>query len=332
MFYCVSQLPNKRIYGKGTINGCIEVYDMKYDNFCESLLDALREEFGEEYNLELREVMKNNDQKMKGFVILNDRYSVSPTFYLKNLYEEYQNGESLSGIVEEICNLYQMTIKKNQYASLDFSYQNCRERVVFRLVSKEKNQQILSEVPHIPFLDLAIMFYLVIENTNSGLSSVRITNQMMEQWEKTPHDLYCLAKKNTERLFPVRIEPIMKLMMEMTGKNKESEFYAYIEANENHFDNNVFVITNESGLNGAASILFRSTLQKVGEILEGDFYLLPSSIHEVLALSINTSIDYEQLKQMVSMVNEECVSPEEVLSNQVYFYDCFEKKLSLCDE
>lgn len=303
---------------------------MKYDNFCESLLEALREEFGEEYSLELREVMKNNDQKLEGFVILNEKYSVSPTFYLKNLYEEYQNGESLSGIVEEICNLYQMTMKKNQYASLDFSYDNCRDRVVFRLVSKERNKEILNEIPHIPFLDLEIVFYIVIENTKSGLSSVRITNQMLEYWKKTPHDLYCLAIKNTERLFPVRIEPMIDIMMEMVGNKKESGLYDYLEENENCFEDKVFVITNESGLNGAASIIYGNTLQKAGEILEGDFYLLPSSIHEVLVLSVNTSIDYEQLKQMVCAVNEECVSAEEVLSDQVYFYDCFEKKLSLC--
>ena len=303
---------------------------MKYDDFCESLLDALRDEFGEEYSLELHEVMKNNDQKLEGFVILNDKYSVSPTFYLKNLYEEYQKGGSLSGIVEEICNLYQMTIKKNQYASLDFSYENCRDRVVFRLVSKERNKEVLNEVPHIPFLDLEIVFYIVIENTKSGLSSVRVTNQMLEYWEKTPHDLYCLALKNTERLFPVRIEPMINLMKEMWENKMESDFFENLVKNENSFEDKVYVITNESGLNGAASIIYESTLQKTGELLEGDYYLLPSSIHEVLVLSVNTSIDYEQLKQMVYEVNEECVSAEEVLSDQVYFYDCFEKKLSLC--
>ena len=303
---------------------------MKYDDFCESLLDALRDEFGEEYSLELHEVMKNNDQKLEGFVILNDKYSVSPTFYLKNLYEEYQKGGSLSGIVEEICNLYQMTMKKNQYASLDFSYENCRDRVVFRLVSKERNKEVLNEVPHIPFLDLEIVFYIVIENTKSGLSSVRVTNQMLEYWEKTPHDLYCLALKNTERLFPVRIEPMINLMKEMWENKMESDFFENLVKNENSFEDKVYVITNESGLNGAASIIYESTLQKTGELLEGDYYLLPSSIHEVLVLSVNTSIDYEQLKQMVYEVNEECVSAEEVLSDQVYFYDCLEKKLSLC--
>lgn len=303
---------------------------MKYDDFCESLLDALRDEFGEEYSLELHEVMKNNDQKLEGFVILNDKYSVSPTFYLKNLYEEYQKGGSLSDIVEEICNLYQMTIKKNQYASLDFSYDNCRDRVVFRLVSKERNKEVLNEVPHIPFLDLEIVFYIVIENTKSGLSSVRVTNQMLEYWEKTPHDLYCRALKNTERLFPVRIEPMINLMKEMWGNKMESDFFENLVENENSFEDKVYVITNESGLNGAASIIYESTLQKTGELLEGDYYLLPSSIHEVLVLSVNTSIDYEQLKQMVYEVNKECVSAEEVLSDQVYFYDCLEKKLSLC--
>ena len=303
---------------------------MKYDDFCESLLDALRDEFGEEYSLELHEVMKNNDQKLEGFVILNDKYSVSPTFYLKNLYEEYQKGGSLSDIVEEICNLYQMTMKKNQYASLDFSYDNCRDRVVFRLVSKVRNKEVLNEVPHIPFLDLEIVFYIVIENTKSGLSSVRVTNQMLEYWEKTPHDLYCLALKNTERLFPVRIEPMINLMKEMWENKMESDFFENLVKNENSFEDKVYVITNESGLNGAASIIYESTLQKTGELLEGDYYLLPSSIHEVLVLSVNTSIDYEQLKQMVYEVNEECVSAEEVLSDQVYFYDCFEKKLSLC--
>lgn len=54
--------------------------------------------------------------------------------------------------------------------------------------------------------------------------------------------------------------------------------------------------------------------------LESDLYILPSSVHEVLAVSTELT-EPEELAQMVAEVNMQKVALEERLSNQVYHYD-----------
>jgi hypothetical protein len=42
------------------------------------------------------------------------------------------------------------------------------------------------------------------------------------------------------------------------------------------------VISNEKGINGAASMLYENELHELAESLESDLYILPSSVHEVI--------------------------------------------------
>ena len=73
-------------------------------------------------------------------------------------------------------------------------------------------------------------------------------------------------------------------------------------------------------MNGAASMLFENELHELAENLGSDLYILPSSVHEVLAVSA-ASESPEELAEMVVQVNKEEVSLDERLSNQVYHYD-----------
>ena len=93
----------------------------------------------------------------------------------------------------------------------------------------------------------------------------------------------------------------------------------------------MWVISNEKGINGAASMLYENELHELAENLESDLYILPSSVHEVLAVSTELT-DPEELAQMVAEVNMQKVALEERLSNQVYHYDKDLRKLTLATD
>lgn len=74
------------------------------------------------------------------------------------------------------------------------------------------------------------------------------------------------------------------------------------------------------GLNGASAILYEDKLHELAEMMETDLYLLPSSVHECIAVSVDMGTP-EELAEMVQSVNMNEVELKDRLSNNVYHYD-----------
>ena len=86
-------------------------------------------------------------------------------------------------------------------------------------------------------------------------------------------------------------------------------------------DNMMFVLTNESKLNGAAMLLCPETMDKIAEQVGSSYYILPSSIHETLVVPFSDGMNVDDLKNMVHEVNSTQLSADEILSDSVYIYD-----------
>lgn len=93
----------------------------------------------------------------------------------------------------------------------------------------------------------------------------------------------------------------------------------------------MWIITNERGVEGAVSMLYEDKVHKLAESLESDLYILPSSVHEVIAVSVNMG-EPEELARMVAEINMDKVKLEDRLSNQVYHYDKDLRKFTLATD
>ncbi len=96
-------------------------------------------------------------------------------------------------------------------------------------------------------------------------------------------------------------------------------------------DQIMWIITNERGVDGAVSMLYEDKVHKLAESLESDLYILPSSVHEVIAVSVNMG-EPEELARMVAEINMDQVKLEDRLSNQVYHYDKDLRKFTLATD
>ena len=81
------------------------------------------------------------------------------------------------------------------------------------------------------------------------------------------------------------------------------------------------IVTNEQMLDGASVLFYPGQMDQIGELLKGDYYILPSSTHEMLVLPDNGEMTSRELKHMVMEVNNSEVRPEEKLADEVYHYD-----------
>ena len=68
-------------------------------------------------------------------------------------------------------------------------------------------------------------------------------------------------------------------------------------------------------------MFYPHVLEMIGEILKEDFYILPSSIHEVIILPKSKGIAKEELDAMIQDINHTQVDTEEVLSDHSYLYE-----------
>lgn len=247
--------------------------------------------------------------------------AAAPTIYLNYLYELYNAEENLEECYGEVKKLYEEGKRFNLDTSklLDFEQVKCR--VVYKLVNYEKNKEKLVDMPHRKILDLAITYYLDIQEGDAGIYTVEIKNELLNLWQVTEEILFQLAEQNTKRLMPVELQGmdcVMQSILEAHGVPAD-EVEELMEAmGESEFS--LFVLSNVSWINGAAAMLYRDVLKNFADMVESDLYVLPSSVHEVLLLIAEVGEDIGRLQEMVAAVNSEEVPEMDVLSNSVYRY------------
>lgn len=264
---------------------------------------------------------KNNDTPRYGVVIQKKEEAISPTIYIDNYYKDYVNKKlTLTEVAEQMLSVLESVREHaDKYRSFSVDYEECREKVVYRLISLEKNRQLLQEIPHIPFLNLAVTFSVVCNMSEHGLESLRISNELMDKWGITTAQLVHLAEKNTPRLFPVKIDSM------------ENVLFTYLGLKDGLFSENtdcgpLLIVTNESGINGASVLLYKDVIHNIAEKYQSNLYILPSSIHEIIVVPNENSGNLEQLSEMVKNINQKHVDDEEVLADNAYYYERTERK------
>lgn len=305
---------------------------MKLNEFAGKVCAAVQNELGADYRIELKEVRKNNGVLMRGLMVFSDRVNVVPTIYLESFWEAYENGISFAAVVRRIIKLYREEVPQKDIDMDFFRYfDRVKDRICYRLVRREGNEELLKECPHVEFLDLAICFFYAYDGTRIGEGSILIKNAHALRWGVKTGDLMRCAETNTARLFRWESFSMEELLQEsgdcgFVGETDQKAAPAKIAGAVS-----MRVLTNEKRIHGAVSMIYRGVLEKLAEEVKKSFYILPSSIHEVILLVDTGRETAESLKQMIREVNAAHVAPEEVLSDNLYYYDFHKKKIKIAD-
>lgn len=170
--------------------------------------------------------------------------------------------------------------------------------------------------------------------------STIITNSIMEQYAITKEQLYQDALENSPKVLPAITENINKQLSrmkleEMKTSGMESEELKVMEEElEQMISANpisMIVVSNEFMVNGASVLFYPGMMDRIGEFMKGDYFVLPSSVNEVLVVPDDGLVDHRELKAMVGIINQTQVSPEERLTDDVYHYDTKERVFEKAD-
>ncbi len=294
---------------------------MNYNDFKQALLEFLTSSFPPETEIRFRKIRRNNGIELDAFSILEPGNNLAPTIYLNYYYREYLICDNLTKIQELVLADY----KKNQidqpidiYSFTDF--EKMKPHIVFKIIHKEKNQNILSKIPSFDYMDLSIVFYLFFPATEKKNASILIHNSHLEIWNTNKEELFALASKNTPEILPYQLKSMSAFLQDVESDTSLSLKETNLSVSDTAVSDTMFVLTNNSKLNGACCILYPDLLKNFSILYDCDIYILPSSIHEVLLMPAYDRKNTEELNQLVQEVNATQLEEEEILSDHVYYY------------
>lgn len=310
---------------------------LNLEEFSEYVKNHLRGYLPYEYEnalIDSQTVTKNNGVILHGITVRNLEESVAPNIYLDGSFKEYEAGKELDEILREVSKIV-VTHKKEAAELGDIgmnfkSYDYIKDRVIMNLVNAEANKEMLKDTPHKRLEDLAIIYKIVVTSNDSGVGTILVKDNYLPLWGISKEKLHELAMENSNRLNPATTKSMGEIMAQMFMSDGMPEDMADVMLAETPEDGQMFVISNQSSINGAAAIVYSDELQKLSKRLDSDLFVLPSSTHEVICLSAEFGT-VDMLASMVQEVNQEGVDVEERLSDHVYRYDAKTNTLSLAD-
>ena len=296
---------------------------MNYSEFENAVIERLSEKAGKDCEIVPTSVLKNNNTTLKGLRFVRNDNIIQPTIYLDSFYCMYKRGQDIDEIADEIYEDYE-SAKIGNAPDLSFftDYSRMKERIVCKLINAEKNAKLLKKIPYVPFLDLAVVFYCRIDLPGAGTGTILIHQSHFEEWGITIEEMYEDALSNNRKLLKSQITPIEDvlndILIRMKERGEECETPAFCE-DEPRVP--MYVLTNEFSHNGAACMLDDGVLKDFSKKSGGDFFIIPSSIHELILMPARAKNSTGSLKEIVKTINATELSKDEILSDEVYLYD-----------
>ena len=303
---------------------------MNYTEFVNAVKEKLTQELNGGVRVNIYTTKKNNATERTGLILETPGVNISPTIYLEEFFELYEKGKQMDWIIEDLVELYE---EIRQEKSWDYermlSFEGVKDRIIFRLINTEKNKELLLDVPHREFLDLSLVFAVLVEADNDGTAVMLIKDLHMRQWKVTKEQLWNVAKENTKRLLPAECFGMNFAVYELLSRSTPGEHdrenllrrtWHIHEELELPEKDKMYVLSNKLKNYGAACIAYPYILDMLAGVLKENFYVLPSSVHEVIIVPESSQIRQSELERMVREINETQVPEEEILSNHAYFY------------
>ncbi|MDF2950707.1 MAG: hypothetical protein K0S18_290 [Anaerocolumna sp.] len=300
------------------------------EDFNGTIVLSLEAFYCEEYRIKVNKIVKNNDTLLYGLCILEVGTSIAPTIYLNKYFDEYRYGRTMDSILKEISHIYEQSKKPNMQVNITdiTDFNKVKNHIVFKLVNRKRNNDFLRDIPFVSFCDLTVIFNIMVSADAEGTASITVKNNLIDYWKVDVDTLYKIAKENTEKLLPAKIQSMNEVIKEIFRSDMGSDMLSdtdfdtfYKEMIGDNSEPTMYIARNSNGINGATVMLYDGLIRDFARKIGKDLFIIPSSIHEIIMVPDNGSMDADDIKNMVVDVNSSQVAPEEVLSDSVYLYN-----------
>ena len=303
---------------------------MNYEDFKEKLMEDIRERLDDaeiDAKVEPNTVNKLNES-YDAITITPADSNIGMNLPVEKFYDALEEGRSYAEVVDKAMEIVGKGMNERPQFNVEdlTDYSKMKEKLAMEVVSIEANKEMLDTVPHQNIEDMAVVYRFVLSSDESGRASVLVTNQMLDTMGITPEQLHADAMENAPQLKPVEIKGMSEVLAELMGVEQAEMMGIGPLAPE---DEQMYVASVPDKVHGAGVLAYENFMDQAAERAGGDFFILPSSIHEILIVPDNGQMDLKTLEDMVREVNATQVAPEDKLTDSVYHYDSKEKIFEL---
>ena len=305
---------------------------MDFDTFKDELAKGVKERlealYDRKYSVETHTVEKMNET-YEAITVKPEDSEVGVNIKIDKAYAEYNAGRSFDMIVRQVSSFAAEALDNRPGFDLNAiqDYSVMKTKLSMEVVSAERNAQLLETVPHKNMEDMAIVYRFVLDTVEAGRGSILVTNKMLDNYGITAEQLHNDAMEIAPEVRPAVIKGMSEVLADMMGAEQAQVLGLGPVADEP-----IFVATVEDQTQGAGILAYQNFMDEAAEKLGGSFYILPSSIHEILLVKDNGQFDRASLEQMVKEVNATQVAPEDKLTDSVYHYDSQSKVFELAEK
>lgn len=324
---------------------------MTFENFVEKVVNAIHAYLGSGIRLTAQRILRNNGVELTGLIFVNEDNDMAATIYLESFYEEYEKGATLGETVREIIRLYE-TNRPQEKLDMEFfkDYSQVKTRLSCRLVNRERNDKLLARLPHRSFFDLAVVYTCVLMGDGLGCACVLITKEHLELWGIGEDQLAADAEENMRQIMPPEWMDLDDFIHEMIRQSLGEQLDSVVHLEDPEEDGvlrdrildgltravtggrnarKMFVLSNIQHFYGASAVLYPGLLAEYAKEQGCSFFLLPSSVHEMIVIADLGQERPENLKDLVREVNRSSVAEEEFLSDEIYYFSRETGKITL---
>mgnify|MGYP000003845791 FL=1 len=303
---------------------------MEYSEFLDKIGKSIKDYLPEEYkdaDIAIRHTEKNNGVQLDSLLIKKPGEMVLPAIHLNEFYTDIPK-KGINDVLEEIAELRMQTVTNIPQLEDIKDFSNIKDKITFTVSSYDKQSpEYLAAHPHMRMNNLVMLYQIDCGMTSFSGEKFNgravITNEMMQYYKITQEQLHTLAVKNTPILNPPQLLDVEKMAYGIKDE---------IPLNDGKkLGFGMYTLTNTEQFNGAAAMFYPGVLEQLAEKFGRNYFVIPSSVHEVIVVPEETGIEAEELQNMINAVNPD-VAPEEVLSDTLYEYDAKQKILYVVED
>lgn len=240
--------------------------------------------------------------------------------HVDELYTAYQDGVKLNAIINYISNdvLHAKNISIYDKTKTLMNYDTAKSRLFVRLLNCDRNTNVLKNVVHKTLGDIALTVCAIVDDNREDLISTKILKFMVKKWGKTETDIFNEALENTYRATPPRIYKLEEMIF-----NREYTGDSFMESCDEDViskDGMGNCLSTTIKTNGAVAVFLPGVAEHLAELLNSDFYMVFTSIHEVMIHNAK-KVDPEDLKSVRTDTIRETVPEEDYLTEKIYKYN-----------
>ncbi len=303
-------------------------YEAFKEKITEDIKQSLYEKGMEDVIVDFQHVEKEN-QSYEAMTVVQEDSIVGVNMNIEKIYEDYENTKDYPGIMSSLKENITVAMEKKPEVDVMqlMNYDSMKEKLSVEVISAETNSELLKKIPHDKIEDMAVVYRFIVEKNENGTASILANNDLIERMGVTYEQLRNDALETAAENRPAVIQGMYEMLKE-SGQDNMLDMMGITESTPEL----MYVASVPDKNMGAGVIAYENFMDQAAEKLGGDFFVLPSSVHEVLLLPDDGVTPAAELKEMVTIINATDVKPEDKLTDSVYHFDSKEHVFELAEK